>query len=737
MKLKYAYLAIALIIAIFLVASCSKQTPGTKLDAKEQLKLSAVDIESVKDPELKALVTARQVPEPKDTSFDIIDKKLEEGKLSEKDANTLRIIANFKPEALPEGYKEQPLGRNSYQEADIWLAKNWDSLDENTKKLLEPYYYERNDPRNHMNAPTDAQKLAEALSVIPSVKADDELVMELVTTITDEPERKAKIYHAVGDVSQTQQADWASNSFVKSYQMFEQLLGKRPDKAVYVYFENMNSYGSAVMKEIDGENRCRIRLRIGMNHKMVESTLSHELFHCFQFAIPLDYDPEDEKWLMESTATWSEHFVYPDYNSEHEYLPRFFKKLNKYMMRYGLNHEYATYMWHLFVTEYTSDPTYVKDVLLKAKTGTSKDAVSKDPMFNNRFAEYAVWNWNSDPFIRYADVPSIPGNPVGGESYSQSSYPKDQQSTEFEVVNPLGVKYQLHTFTEDTDKVTYTFENEGNEKNRRAALIKFGDQWYREDWTNLKEKTFCRAPDGRMAKGVILVSSNSDTENSWSYSYDIDTNGKCNPQWHGTVRVIWDFTNSDELGFAHITNIQQSTMESTDVLVYDRENDEFLVKDQQINYRYMEKQISKYPDKCGAQDTVLTNLLEGNAHESWEIDGNSPSDSSAPERLAGTGEEGEYKLYLEINPGSNWLSATDTRAKTYKPCGFEGAFTPTVQGNQNEVYTTKISRMKYMVNPIIVKMSEDKKSFRATETVNIPWGTKHIQAKVIVDYWFG
>ncbi|MFH0798462.1 MAG: DUF6055 domain-containing protein [Candidatus Woesearchaeota archaeon] len=736
MKLKYASLAIALIVVLLFVASCGKQTAETISKSAGSTELSADEIDSVNDDELKSILNAPPLPEPKDTPFDVIDRQLSEGKIDIKQANVLRVIANFEPESLPKGYEGEQLGRNSYQEADIWLSKNWDALDADTKKLLEPYYYERDDPRNHMNAKTDTQKVADALSIIPSVNAAEELVVILTTTLTASPERKVRIFYGMNDPAQEQQANWTSFAFVKSFPMFEQMLGVRPDKMVYVYLENMGSYGSAAIRTLDNQTRCRIKLKLGMDQKMTESTLAHELFHCFQFAIPLDYDPKDEQWLMESTATWSEHYVYPAYNSEHEYLKRFFNKLDKYMMYYGLNHEYSTYMWHLFVTQSSNDISYVKDVLLKAKSGTSTDAVTKDPLFDSRFSEYAVWNWNINPYKRYADNPSLPGSPSGGEAYLEYAYSKDKESPEFEAVSPLGINYHMHTFASDIDKITFQFEEKGDEKKRRIALIKFEDYWIREDWTDISERTFCRITGEKMVTGVVLISSNADTDSNWDYEYKVKTKGECNPEWRGNVRVTWAFSNSIDYGIAQQTYTQEASMISNDILVFDSENDEFLVKEQHISYSHKEHQVTTYPDECGLQKTTLTNIQQGVGYGSWEIDEHNPSDGYAYERIEG--EEGEYSLVLEVTPNQKgWLTSTSTIAKIYKPCGLEGLFTPSAQGSTTEVHIDKLDRMKYMLNPIKLKVSEDNLRMYASEIVDTPLGSQLIPVHVEADYRFG
>ncbi|MEK6816238.1 MAG: hypothetical protein AABY09_01380, partial [Nanoarchaeota archaeon] len=248
-------------------------------------------------------------------------------------------------------------------------------------------------------------------------------------------------------------------------------------------------------------------------------------------------------------------------------------------------------------------------------------------------------------------------------------------------------------------------------------------------------RTFCRTEDGRMVKGVILVSSNADTDTSWDYEYSVNTKGECNPEWRGTVKVTWQFENTDAMGFATQAYTRDGSMFSNDVLVFDTENDEFLLKDQHITYSYNEQQVTTYPDECGPQRSTLTNVQSGTGHGSWEIDEHNTYDSDAPTRIRG--EDGEYELDVDVGPSYDWLTSTDTRDKVYKPCGFEGRFTPTAQGSTNDVYNGASSMMKYMLSSIKLQTSEDRLRLYASETVNINWGTKQIPIHVEADYRFG
>ncbi len=86
----------------------------------------------------------------------------------------------------------------------------------------------------------------------------------------------------------------------------------------------------------------------GTPEQTLQVTAAHELFHAVQFA----YDYEEDRWLLEATATWVEDELYTDVNDNRQYLaaspmrqPR--QSLDQYV---GLRH-YGEWIFFRYLTE--------------------------------------------------------------------------------------------------------------------------------------------------------------------------------------------------------------------------------------------------------------------------------------------------------------------------------------------------------------------------------------------------
>lgn len=605
----------------------------------------------------------------KKDSFNKIDEQLELGELDETQANTLRIIAGYSPESLPNSYKSDfeetaKTGRSSLQEAKIWLTKNFDSLDEETQELLYPYHVAPNHPDSYLNKASNAQKIVDAVSVIPGAEA-----AEAAETWKEKSFSKGWINYKQD--SESSQATWVKDAFLYSYSKYKTLLGVELDTDAYVYIKSMSDYGSADLVEYnDNKKHCEIEVRTGLSEKVTKSSIAHELFHCFQFMIPLEYSPKDRQWLMEATATWSENFVYPSYNSEHEYLKGFFYYLDQKMIHYGSNREYSTYMWPLFLTQYNNNDAIIKTILNDAKTDSTKAATTNIPNFDNRFSDYGIWNWNKRIAKLYKDTPGIPGNPMWKPAHDHHYYSKGDVENKFINLMPLSLNYDTATFKDEVKKVVYKFEKEGDKKHQRWVLLNINGVWHVEDWTNVLEKTFCRNRDYEYVKGIVLISDNSDLNNDYENSFEISTESECEPIWHGSMTLTWDHS---EQGTAQTLggDTAKSKVQTKghvviqDELMIDEDGDANIVKTQ-ITYNGYQLQRVDYDRDCSYlweydEDVKTGSLIQDYTGEKygprrWTL-------NDYPEDATGI----EFDLYLR---GDDWYTISNTKAYMLKSCGF-------------------------------------------------------------------
>jgi len=707
-------------ILILLTIACSK----TDVEKKE------INLEEITDSEIKEFLE-NKLPEPKQTTYDKIDLAEEGGTIDEVQANTLRIIAGYTPEALPSSYKSEEMpGRTSLQAAKIWLRKNWDTLDEETQELLYPYKVLPNHPDSYLNKPTTTEKITETLSIIPSVSALDYEGKYITHTISETPNRIANIYYK--DSSKKQQAEWIANAYDKSFKMYEPYFGIKPDQTTYFFIKPMGDYGTADTDVIDDKKRCIIEIKEGMNEQMTKSTTAHELFHCFQFYLPLEYSPSDMQWLMEATATWSEHYVYPEYNKEHEYIDGFFYDLNLNMIYYGNTREYQSYMWYLFQTQYANDINAPITALKAAKTKSATDAATEINGFNDLFSDFALWNVNYGPAKKYQDSPKFPSKtPAGGGSYSEFSYKKDLELPETTIMERLGMGYHVVMFKPDVKKAVIKFDDRGDEEHQRQALVKIGNTWHIEDWTDLEERKFCLNRAEEKVTMIIMIFSNSDKTADYNEEFTVNTKDECQPTWHGTLKVSWNqFYQPDWMDPLVTRTLKTSgSYTATEELYFDDNHNTYDVISHTGLYNAERLKRDDYNQDCGYIYTSSEETYSG--IYSKEYDKKNPG----PKRL-----EIEYDYYdeplnktsIKLTPlGKDWVNYRDVKSGKEITCasGTEKSFINPIEGTTTADFSMPTD------SEIKVEMDPDAKKIIGSTTYDVKsgeWGNY----KINVDYHY-
>ncbi|MBW2964391.1 hypothetical protein KY363_02930 [Candidatus Woesearchaeota archaeon] len=735
---------------LLLAAGCGKKAAD---DAESTAgsgseKVSKKDLAQF-DEEIQELLTRNDnYTKPKPTSFAKISDALESNEITKEEWVMLTILAAYAPDQVPDRYRGAmpTTGRTNLQEAKWWMNEHWNEFSDETKEILEPFYVLPDDPRSFHNQDTreDREAILKQLEIIPSVEgAEVDFVDAIIST---SPMKWVLITYTKGNALSKQQAGWANESIHKAWPMFENLLGKYPTEKVYLFILNTGSdYGTADMKTGGGKYRCMIEINDTMGEKKTKSTVSHELFHCFQFAIPLKYDVKPRMWMMEATATWSEHWVWPDYNSEWEYLNSFFDELEVDMITWNEKREYSTYMWYLYLTQMTGNLGIVKDNLFDVKTIDGRDVVASTPGYKTFFADYALWNWNQEPELKYQDAPKFPDGPKAkpnGASYDKAVHEKDNLDFGFVEAKSLSNHYRLHAIKDDIDKVVFKFKEKGTEEHKRQALIKIGDIWHWEDWTDITERKFCRTrPEEKVTAVVIIVSnSNKKTTDMWNMEYEIDTQGKCNPEWRGSTTWSWSNSWGWDILYATHTLGWTASMTSYDTLVYDEEEDQFLVKDQVISYYDNWYHNVMFDQDCGMMYERERKMYSGTAQSHWDIPSDHPSEGDAPVRMSVDYEDPMvYDVDLNILPERReWITLVDTSASQKVACPLEGIMTPS-SGSYIKADTRYYQMTDFNSKPYEIKLeiSEDGKRIRGTETQKMGSGEEEWDIRITVDYAYG
>jgi hypothetical protein len=736
-------LSILLIIALVFAGCVDKAVEETTETTPSNIDLTEFD------EDIQELLTRNDdLEEPKPSSLGIINKALEEEKITKEESVVLSYAAILNPESLPSEYQgeiPEHIGDGAMIELEYWLLENWDSLSDEYKEKLEPFYLPAFDPDSFWN-PLNEEKqenLLKRLEIIPSVTASNGLK---VIEISVEGQ-KVKIGYK-DNAAQAERAKWVNESLQKAWPKFKALLGKEPTDTIYLMLTNTGPkmWGYAIRKPGDGANRCYVQIIHNKDEKITKAITAHELFHCFQYYIPLPYTELPRKWMMETTATYAEHWIYPDYNVEWRFLPGFFKLLDEDLIQWDREKEYTRYTWYYFLMQMTGDLNMIKKNLFDVKTKDARLVIKDTPSFEMLFAEYALWNWNQDPEIRYQGIPTgtWKGQPMkpNDNSYEDLAINTKKETSQSVDEEPLSMKYRSYVFTNNIDKITFKFDKLNDKLHKRQALIKIGDIWHWEDWTEIQERKFCRTRETEEVKAVVLILSNADHDKSHFFTekYKIDTRGKCNPAWHGTTRWSWSHGAGFQALSASHTLGWTSHMISNDILVYDEDEDEFYVKDQHISYYYNKHHIVSSTADCGVLFSKDSLTYRGSTHNKWEIDEKYPSMSDAPTRLRVSDDEAfAYDASIDVlDHTKEWITTISSDSTRRKACALEGLFTPSA-GSYIEAttYYDKASSFRDKPYGITAKLSDDGKRIQGSEMQEMGSGDELWHALIEVDYRYG
>ncbi|MCD4679390.1 MAG: DUF2089 domain-containing protein [Bacteroidales bacterium] len=594
---------------ILLISGCGKKTPDeTQNNNNEASSIEEILSRASLDDELKKMLESTKSPAREATSHDKIQAALEAGEISKEEAVTKSIKASFLPDEVEEEYKgaESSTGRTSLNRDLQWAINNWDSLDDKTKKELEPYVVSPDDPKYFENVNKKT-----SFNFIKPAKAIAGMSGPLVFSTTWF-EGAGKIYYWEVDKVKAERIKTAMG---KAWPMYKALLGMYPDNHTKIYYTHTGSdYGMATWKD----DYCEIK--IGNNHpeKYIEPVLAHELFHCFQYYLSSTYieSTPGSDWITEATAVWAEDFVYPEKNSEFDHLDEFYDSLHKYRLSIENDEEYGSYMWFFFLSQYLGNDSHVNTVLQKGKNGNISDAVRNSiSNFDNTYAEFAMYNWNQVPWEIYQDTPKYPDKNPTGDS-TQAIYLYDKVDKDVPIALDLGgMKYIYHYFDSDlgrVNRVKFDFKSPTLDPSfQRQALIKIGDTWHREDWNSISEKEYCRKDEAERVKAVILVYSNADLEWIQSGVYNIDTKGDCVVKKKGHMKLSFASAGGGKT--------IKSTLELDETVEYDLDGGNYIVTERKANCNSVDTASADMEWMGYLSSTIFGN---GNITESYEVDGN-------------------------------------------------------------------------------------------------------------------
>ena len=492
------------------------------------------------------------------STVELIAKAEEEGSIDRDTSLLYKAYAVFGDRRLPDRYRsDQPFSEATSVFADLRWGYN--SLSPRVQKALIPFLVNPLHPESIFNRAGSVSGFSFP-SLISNAHADTRIPVithagtlarwksdgrweSLVTA-----NRKTKIWYKRGS------GDWLvaleSKKFFDSGWIREKLVGLMgvappmdaslagDDGLFDIWFYPIADYGLTYALE-DGKNSAStIIIRRSLRGKMLAATLAHEFFHAIQYNFMahayadsdfaglttvqrrdrINKRKKTDEFLRESTATWSEDFVFKDGNTEQIYLKEFFDKPQLPLYDTSGTHEYGAYLFH-FYFEQKYGPQFMREIWRKREQGKAPLQALKlavGSRFKQRFNEFSLWNWNRDPLLLYRDAGKFPKS---GMKYDAHTLDELNLLSGITSLAPLSADYLK---LKEKDPAVRKLRFQLKEFNAKAdtgihAIIKIRNRdIYAEDWSHDDEKVFCLDNPDQDLEKIILVHVNSSDKNAVS-----------------------------------------------------------------------------------------------------------------------------------------------------------------------------------------------------------------------------
>ncbi|MFO7942276.1 MAG: hypothetical protein R6U92_06540 [Bacillota bacterium] len=653
---------------LILMVVSSVACGGTVSSRPEEEYLDLADAEWIPDPEgeslldsdrldddIRAIIEGSPSLELPESPYERIDADLEEGLIDRKTQVLLTLQAAYAPDALPEEYRGTKYvdGKVTLRGEIQWLINHYDELDEDERAIALPFVTSAKDPRSYFH---------------PAFEEDEGGLREFRVSATayaaevDWKDRKVSIPGAPEDIwlrhrekglSEAKRAEIAEQithievALTAAWPKFKALLGVQPSEEMEIFLTPRlapDTNGEATYYPTNGGiDSYEIHLTERLNGDALRSVTVHELFHLFQYEMGLtwfDVSPQLD-WLTEATAVWSEDYMqadlYPSYNGEHQYLREFFGNLSSDRLSCRATREYASYVLFRFLTQQHGFD--MADILHAAAAEKSSMDIRgmlmrEMGMENLRelYGEFALCNWNSDPYQKYGDNPSFPPPPKPGIPWGKSRdiHPvKEVGKWNYSAdMAQGGITYQIFIFDSSPDEVGFVrFDFEETPPRvddmavvARQALVKIGDEWSREDWTELEHREFCRKKDEENVTVVVLISSNAHLQWPASYDFTLTADGDC--PMKGYTSITWELTGEAE----GVSVDEHYELYSQDRVEYCPLTESLVLIEREVTFESYARSAMPNPfhmegvTKVGPDVVEQTTIGEGNLSETYSVE---------------------------------------------------------------------------------------------------------------------
>ncbi len=687
--------------------------------------------ESIADPEIRGILQEmaqanEAFTEPEPSSAEKIHDAFFDGTLDAEAYALLSVQALYgNPMELPERYRGTSDTAKDHAFLFGLIYSKWDTFSVEAQGNLRPFVISPKDPQSYFHSSKRDATRADTprrFSFVQEARAEEGINFD-PGSITAIP----NVEVSYDTVEQKKMAEWIAEAIRDSEPRYRSFFGMQHKKTEITIVDNLGGAdGQASMNASSTVGQCDIKVNVPQDEKGTKTTTVHEFFHCYQFWMNLVYEKPETMWLMEATATWSEHYIYPAWASEHKYDPWFFAKTDHDLLSIAGDHEYALYLWYFFLVQQSQgDPAHVYRALKLGTDNRIREAMMELEDFSYMHRDFALWNWNRAPFARYVDDPLFPPVTPFYKSVKRQTISKNTETSYPIALEKGAMTYNMIFFPSekvrliDFRPLAFTGP-EANSVRGLQALYKVGGEWRYEDWTGLEKRTFCRELPEENIEMVVLIASNAELKGVANGAVPITTENKCSPGWRGSISVSWQKQNAMTLGWAEGSYAEKGSYHVSELLEYDPEYDNLLTAEQQYFATFESLQKVESPSKeCGQMWKHDMTRFGGSGFIDFKKHA-----EDMPERANGEGSEdrnelkGTYVLDIGLFGApkvyGEKFSGIDVRSTFNKDCS--SGMIPQANGLTIERHTTGSNEFTYEPNGVKIQIDADATSFSGQDT---------------------
>jgi len=193
-----------------------------------------------------------------------------------------------------------------------------------------------------------------------------------------------------------------------------------------------------------------------LSGNILDGTIAHEFMHIVQWTYQASCWPDEYLWMDEATATWVEHYVYPGYDTEHEYVSEVTDHPEESLDSTARLHTYGAYLFFFFLHEGYSE-RWIPAIYAAGTTNNSLLAVENglgaagSTSLAARWPEFARRLWNQAPVDQFNNWDAIVEHAKAGRQVMKpalAAVPDDTLQMPAELPH-LSSRYYHIMFTDD------------------------------------------------------------------------------------------------------------------------------------------------------------------------------------------------------------------------------------------------------------------------------------------------